>query len=435
MKDEVIKMLKKIKKIWILILIALVVMVIQVIAVNKSFIYENEDNNSSEIHGNIDFVSNRTDKSVELNNLIEEFEKMYPNINVNLELIGDVEEILERKAAVGDLPDVTLVPGNIEKKEFNRYFLPIDDLGFNEENVYDYVSGLGSDDSLYTLSTSLLWQGVIYNKDIFKELGINELPKTETEFFEICKKIKENGITPLALNYRQSWIMNMWIDSIPYLYNPKMEDRLIEESKDVFSKDSEIYKSLNFARQIYTLGYCEDDIINYEWRQCKEDIVQGKTAMIIWNSDFINQLTDLGMDRDSLGMFPIPETNSIKVIGDYRIGISNNTKYPDAAKEFLKFLFEKDRYANTVNIMSSLKDNDETKNMISDLDKFNIPIVFQENIAPKAGQDTSIHEEYTFLRKTIGIDYNFIQNYITCDDSLRIEQETNDKWRKYRESY
>lgn len=431
-------MLKKMKKIWILILFALIVAVIQisiVVKVNKSFIYESEDNNLSELQGNIDFVSNRTDKSLELNNLVKEFEQMYPNIHVNIELIGDVEEILERRAAVGDLPDVTLIPSNIYKKEFNKYFLPIDDLGFNEDNIYDYVSGLGSDGLLYNLSTSFLWQGVIYNKDIFKELGIDVLPKTETEFFNLCKKIKESGRVPVALNYRQSWMMNMWIDSIPYLYNPKMEDILIGESKDVFSEDSEIYKSLNFVRKIYTLGYCEDDIINYEWRQCKEDIVKGKTAMIIWNSDFINQLTDLGMDRNSLGMFPIPETSIIKMNGDYRMGISNNTKYPEEAKEFLKFLFENDRYANAVNIMSSLKGNDETKNVINDLDEFGIPIVFQENVTTKTGQGDSFHDEYIYLRKTIGIDYNFIQNYITCDDPVKIEKDTNDKWRKYRNNY
>ncbi|ETJ25861.1 putative ABC transporter extracellular-binding protein yurOprecursor, partial [human gut metagenome] len=72
---------------------------------------------------------------------VDEFEKIYPNVHVNLELIGDVEEILERKAAVGDLPDVTLVPASINKREFSSYFLPIDDLGFNGDNMYDYVSG------------------------------------------------------------------------------------------------------------------------------------------------------------------------------------------------------------------------------------------------------------------------------------------------------
>lgn len=428
-------MLRNVKKIWVLVSCAIAVMIIQVLVFNKTLNHSNDDKNLSDIYGNIDFMSNRTDKSKELSELVKEFEAMHPNVNINMELIGDVGEILERKASVGDLPDVTLVPSNIDTKELNKYLLPIDDLGFNENNIYDYISGVGSDGKLYNLSTSFLWKGVIYNKEIFKDLGIDELPDSEAEFFEICSKIKEKGIVPIALNYRQSWIMDMWIDTIPYLYNPKMESRVIEESDDILSQDGEIYKSLNFVRKIYTMGYCEEDIVNYDWPQCKEDIVEGKTAMIIWNSDFINQLVDLGMDKDNLGMFPVPETNTIKVTGDYKMGVSKSTKYPDAAKEFLKFLFEKDRYAKAVNIMSSLKGSENTKEMVDNISKFNIPIVFQENVTTPNGEDNSTHDEYTYLRKNIGLDYSFIQNYITSEDTKKIEEEANEKWKKNKESY
>lgn len=51
-------------------------------------------------------------------------------------------------------------------------------------------------------------------------------------------------------------MMNTWIDTIPYLYNVHMEDKLIGESKDVFSSDGEIYKSLNFVKK-----YIHQDIV------------------------------------------------------------------------------------------------------------------------------------------------------------------------------
>lgn len=155
--------------------------------------------------------------------------------------------------------------------------------------------------------------------------------------------------------------------------------------------------------------------------------------MIIWNSDFINQLVDLGMDKNDLGMFPIPETNVINMIGDYRMGISKNTKYPEASKVFLKFLFEEDRYANAVDIMSSLRDSEENLKMIDELNKFNIPVVFQENIAAQNDEESKLHDKYTYLRKSIGLDYTFIQNYITSEDTKKIEKEANDKWRLYRD--
>ena len=93
------------------------------------------DKNEDELQGDISFVSNRTDKSDELNKLIEEFEKIHPNVTVKLELIGDAEEILERKASLGDMADVTLVPSVIQGKEFYKYFLPIDDLGITKKSI------------------------------------------------------------------------------------------------------------------------------------------------------------------------------------------------------------------------------------------------------------------------------------------------------------
>eukprot|EP00831_Metopus_contortus_P084866 TRINITY_DN9737_c0_g1_i2.p2 TRINITY_DN9737_c0_g1~~TRINITY_DN9737_c0_g1_i2.p2 ORF type:complete len:243 (+),score=51.75 TRINITY_DN9737_c0_g1_i2:380-1108(+) len=208
--------------------------------------------------------------------------------------------------------------------------------------------------------------------------------------------------------------MNSWIDTTPYLYNVDIEEDILKKSKDILSNNSEIYKSLNFARQIYMNGYCEEDLLNYDWRQCKEDIVNDKVAMIIWNSDFINQLEDLGMDPKNIGMFPVPETKKIRMIGDYKIGISKNTKYPEASKEFLKFLFEEDRYAKAVNIMSSLKTNTNTVNIMNQLEQFNLPVVFQEDILEKqSDREIKLHNKFSSLKKNTGLDYTFVQTYIT----------------------
>ncbi|NMD09463.1 MAG: carbohydrate ABC transporter substrate-binding protein [Phyllobacteriaceae bacterium] len=47
--------------------------------------------------------------------------------------------------------------------------------------------------------------GFIYNKDIFKEVGV-EVPKTEEEFLAVLEKIKANGsYTPLVLGTNDQW--------------------------------------------------------------------------------------------------------------------------------------------------------------------------------------------------------------------------------------
>lgn len=402
---------------------------------NKSSLIS-EKSHDKQISGTITFVSNRTDKQKEIMNLINEFENVYPEVKVKLELIGDAEEILQRKASVGELADVTVVPDTISSNEFNKYFLSIDDLGFNKDNIYNYYQGIGADGKLYNLRTSLSWHGVIYNKKIFNQLGIDMVPVNKKEFFEVCDKIKENDIVPIALNYKQSWIMNMWLDVVPELYNINSENELINKSYNVLDDSSGVYKSIEFLREIYKYGYCEKNLVNYEWEECKNDIVQGKVAMIIWNSDFINQLTDMGMNKDDIGIFPIPETKNVIIDGDYRIGVSKNTKYPEASKAFLKYIFENDRYAEAVNIMSNLKKSYSSDKLLENISQYNIDIKFKDDIISK--KDDFEKEQniiYLKLKNTVGIDYNFVQKYIIAPNIDEIRKYTNEEWKKQKLKY
>jgi len=427
------KKYKKIIEFIGVILLIVITVIIVATALNKGKNSEVDETNLEELKGNISFVSNRTDKGNELRLLINEFEKLHPKVKVDLELIGNAEEILQRKAAVGELPDVTLVPSAINSSEYKNYFLPIDELGFNDDNIYNYSVGVSDDGKLYNLTTSICWQGVIYNKQIFKDANITEMPKTKEEFFKVCEKIKSRGITPIALNYMQPWVMNMWLDVIPYLLDTQLEENMIIKSKDILNNESAVYNSLEFARGIASNGYCEKDLLNYDWQQCKNDIKDGKTAMIVWNSDFQYQLEDMGMSKDDIGMFPIPDSEIINVVGDYRYAVSKNTEETQVSKAFLKFIFEQDRYAKAVNIMSIRKDSHENIGMIKELEQFNVPITIQADITKnQTSQEMDIHNEYYNLRKSIGLNSKFVQEYITSSDTKSIIVDTNEKWKQYK---
>jgi len=400
---------------------------------NDNRIIEKENIINNELEGTISFVSNRTDKSDELKLLIEEFEELYPKVNVNLELIGDPEEILKRKASVQDLSDVTFVPESIRSSEYYKYFLKLDDLGFDSSNIYNYGLGLDDKGEIYGLMTSLNWYGIIYNKEIFKELNIDILPKTKEEFFNICEIIKANGITPIVLNDKDSWRKKPWLEIVPYLFDEYLEDKVIKENMDILDEDSAMFKSLEFARTIVQNSYCEEDLLNYQWNKSKTDMRDGKVAMLFLSSDFKDQLNDIGMDIEDIGMFPFPGSGSIKIFGDYKIAISKDTKYPEVAKEFLKFLFEESRYANAVNIVSPLKDNERSKEFLKEIEEFNLPIItYDGDIESQYYDKDNIHLKYDTLRRMVGLDYHFIQKYVIEDNPEYIINETNTIWSELR---
>lgn len=388
-------------------------------------------NDEEELKGDITFVSNRTDKRDEIEALINEFEELNPKVNVELELIGDAETILQRKASVGELPDVTLVPSNISKNEYANYFLTIDDLGFNDNNIYNYDMGLGSDSRLYCLNSSITWQGIIYNKEIFQKANIEKLPTTIEELFQACEKIKALGVTPIAINYRQSWTMNLWVDIIPHLFDNNFSKDTVLGNKTILNSDSGMYKSLNLAREIVKRGYCEEDLLNYDWQQFKNDMNDGKIAMTVWNSDFINQLEDMGMDKDDIGMFPIPETKIIKIYGDYKFAVSKNSDNPEVAKEFLKYIFEESRYAKAVNNISPLKEEIDSKDNFESMKEYGIPVEFYADFVRKQSvYDAKLEEEYLKLKNINGLDGSFVQKYITEDNIDNLINATENKWKE-----
>ena len=388
-------------------------------------------NDEEELKGDITFVSNRTDKRDEIEALINEFEELNPKVNVELELIGDAETILQRKASVGELPDVTLVPSNISKNEYANYFLTIDDLGFNDNNIYNYDMGLGSDSRLYCLNSSIIWQGIIYNKEIFQKANIEKLPTTIEELFQACEKIKALGVTPIAINYRQSWTMNLWVDIIPHLFDNNFSKDTVLGNKTILNSDSGMYKSLNLAREIVKRGYCEEDLLNYDWQQFKNDMNDGKIAMTVWNSDFINQLEDMGMDKDDIGMFPIPETIFIKIYGDYKFAVSKNSDNPEVAKEFLKYIFEESRYAKAVNNISPLKEEIDSKYNFESMKEYGIPVEFYADFVRKQSvYDAKLEEEYLRLKNINGLDGSFVQKYITEDNIYNLINATENKWKE-----
>ena len=56
---------------------------------------------------------------------------------------------------------------------------------------------------------TLSW-GYLYNKDIFKEQGL-EVPTTLTEMKAVVEKLKAAGITPFELSYKEAWVPQLFL--------------------------------------------------------------------------------------------------------------------------------------------------------------------------------------------------------------------------------
>lgn len=178
---------------------------------------------------------------------------------------------------------------------------------FTPELKQQLGSTLGSvtvKDKQYGVPYSYYQWGFYYRKDLFQQVGVNEPPKTWTEYLDACAKLKAANIIPVAIGTKQLWPAAGWFDYLNLRINgldfhrellagkvPYTDPRV----KAVFTKWDEMVKP----------GYYLPTHASSTWQEAQAFLYQGKAAMyLIGNFIVPNFPPDL---KDKMGFFPFPE--------------------------------------------------------------------------------------------------------------------------------
>lgn len=144
--------------------------------------------------------------------ILDAFEKQ-TNIRVNLQLIPaeQTTTVLQTKLAVDETPDIIQynLASAVTDLNLERNFEILDNEPWASRIVNKDVLSSGGHLYSFHVSQDTGMQGVVYNKQIFEELGLS-LPTNYEEFLAICEKIKASGITPVFMPYKDAWAANIW---------------------------------------------------------------------------------------------------------------------------------------------------------------------------------------------------------------------------------
>ncbi|MDE2384889.1 MAG: carbohydrate ABC transporter substrate-binding protein [Alphaproteobacteria bacterium] len=151
------------------------------------------------------------DAAIWKDQIIPAFQKSHPDIQVEFAPTAPKEynAALNAKLQGGTAGDIiTCRPFDASLELFNKgYLAPVNDLA-SMKNFSDVAKAAWTTDdgkTTFCVPMGAVIHGFIYNKDIFKELGLTE-PKTEEEFLATLDKIKKDGkYTPLVLGTKDQW--------------------------------------------------------------------------------------------------------------------------------------------------------------------------------------------------------------------------------------
>jgi ABC-type glycerol-3-phosphate transport system substrate-binding protein len=259
----------------------------------------------------------------------------YPGIKLDWEIVGWGTELNAKvqQYVQSGLPDIIVGKGqDLATYSSKKLLSPITGKPYLKNVLDAAVKSATFGGKTYGVEYNALYQGVYYNKKIFKDNNI-AVPKTQAELAAVIAKLKGLGITPFATHFLDLWSIG----------NITMQFAI----NDIFSKDAlwaekfragQIsYATSPDARTIY--GYnkllydntWKDETFSLAQTQADARLVQGKAAMKVSGSWSIQNFLDVDPDFD-FGVFPFPnQTGNAKLIFEPNITFmkSATTKYSD----------------------------------------------------------------------------------------------------------
>lgn len=165
------------------------------------------------------------------------------------------------------------------------------------------------DGKVYAAPYLMAYCSVMYNKEIFDEVGVKE-PETLDEFMAVCEAIAEKGYTPIGLK-DAGWAGFLWFQQILCMKDPQLYVDVCTGAKAY--TDPEVVEALNVWEEMVGKGYFSKPI---EHSDCINQFANGKIAMVLDINDAIAMaVRDYGMvSGETLGRFSIPCATGEKVI-------------------------------------------------------------------------------------------------------------------------
>ncbi|MFC5701267.1 ABC transporter substrate-binding protein [Cohnella faecalis] len=282
--------------------------------------------------------------------MIKEYEQLTPGVKIALETIGggaDSAAALRTKFSSGDQPDIFLNGGY---KELDLWLEHLEDLSDQPwaEHVLPFAKEpMTKDGKLYGQPLNLEGYGFIYNKDLFKQAGITELPKTFDELEAAAAKLQAAGITPFVNGYGEWWVLGNHLANIGFAYqdNPDTFIAGLDQGTATFVDNEKFQQWVKLFD--LTLKYGGKNSLQVDYNTQISEFATGKAAMTQQGNWTQVSLSETNPSLN-IGLLPMPINNDAEAMDKLPVGVPyswvvyNKSKVKDEAKAFLDWMVSSD---------------------------------------------------------------------------------------------
>lgn len=273
-------------------------------------------------------------------------EKVGVNVDVQILPTERFEEIYKVKAGTRDLPDlINYHPGARTRDDLqaSQNLVDLSDLPIVKnifEDMLPYYQE--KDGKVYGVpSQAMRFGGIVYNKKVFKEAGV-DIPQSLDELIKVSEKIKKAGKTPFYLSGKDTWtlqIPGLAAFSYDQLQNKGILDR-INANQASFTDAKNFVNAYKTLKTLLASGYVNSDYLSSTYANAQQAIAEGKAGMYPVLTSFIGAVLDTYPDKiDDLGFFawPVEGEKAVTVWPPMIYGIPQESKHKDKVKEYIQY--------------------------------------------------------------------------------------------------
>lgn len=305
---------------------------------------------------NISFMHWRNEDKAVFDEIIAEFEEANPDITVEMNIYpsDQYQATAQRMLQEGSTGDVfTSFPGaQFESLQKAGIFEDLTDEEFVSKFDENLISVGQKDGKQLALPYQLVFNIPVYNKGMFEELGL-EVPKSWTEFQEMCDTLLENGITPIAFpgadigpnQFMNSMMMNNALDEDVFAKLQNGEESLTNEWW---------VKTLEDFQLLEQKGYIQDNALGTNADSAMAMVANEEAAMIATGSYHMASILGLNPDLqlDLLAPITVEENEAVYEginTATFMLAVNSKSEKQAQAKKFIDFLSQPEiasKYAN-----------------------------------------------------------------------------------------
>ncbi len=176
--------------------------------------------------------------------------------------------------------------------------------------------------------------GVLYNKALFREAGIEKVPTTWAEFVDVCAQLKAAGITPLTTD--DAYTPQQFGIHLARMIGGDATKQVVNDG--LWAETPEVLATAQAIEGLAKAGYYSELVASNAFPTGQNtEFATGMVAMYICGTWLPNEVRNITGDTFEWGFFNYPEVDGgingteAMVVGGQSFAITNKCQNPEAA--------------------------------------------------------------------------------------------------------